>query len=534
MEKIIRAIDKGGFQATLLFGVSGSGKTEVYIRSIRRVLALGRQAMLLVPEIMLTTQLLQRLSTRLPEIAVIHSGMTEVQRARTWRQVAAGDKKVVLGTRSAVFAPCPNLGLICVDEEQETSYKNLQAPRFHVRDVAIMRCKRLQIPVVLGSATPALETWYHSIHRRDYQRVTLGHRVKNLPLPVVQIVDMGEEHREQRKPVALSRLLMHLMNATLERGEQALILVNRRGFANRIFCPACNTRITCPSCNVNLVVHVSSGMAVCHYCRRRIKTPTICPNAECGEKLVQSGLGTQRLERILEARFPSARIQRVDSDTMKHRRHYQAILDDFSARRIDVLVGTQMIAKGLDFPFVSFVGVIHGDVGGFAGDFRSQERLFQLITQVAGRAGRAEVSGRVVVQTMTPDLPALRLALRHDYEAFATQELPLRQRVGLPPFRRLARIVLSHPRQETVRQEAEALNGRVREAIDTLGLELADTLGPSPCVLPRLRGRYRYELLVRTAGASAMRKLTHHLSTLGKLRTKADSMVIDVDPVSLA
>ena len=533
LDKINRKIKGNRFSVTLLFGVSGCGKTEVYIRAIRGVVERGRQAVLLVPEIVLTTQLVQRLAARFEKVALNHSGLTDAQRSLIWRQVAAGEKKVVIGTRSAVFAPCPNLGLICVDEEQETSYKNLQAPRFHVRDVAILRAKQLGIPVVLGSATPSIETWYNSKHREHYERIVMRRRVRELPMPTVQVVDMRDEYAEQKQAVVLSRLMDRLLAVALQRGEQAVILMNRRGFANRIYCPACRMHLTCPNCNVNLVVHTATGESICHYCRSRIPTPTRCPNVTCGEKLVQFGLGTQRVEEVLAARFPEARIARVDSDTMTHRRKYQQIVDDFESRKVDVLVGTQMIAKGLDFPCVSFVGVIHGEPQGLATDFRAHERLFQLITQVAGRAGRGDAPGRVVVQTTMPEIPALTCALAHDYESFVADELPVRQKTGLPPFRRLARIVLAHPREATARGEAEALHGRVQEAIDSLAVPYADILGPNPCPLARLRGRYRYDLLLRTLGASDLRQLIHKLEESDALRTKAESILLDVDPVSL-
>ena len=534
LEAIGNALDAKRFGVTLLYGVSGSGKTEVYIRAMRRVVEAGRQAILLVPEIVLTTQLVTRLASRFHDVAVQHSGLTESQRSVIWRQVKSGEKTVVIGTRSAVFAPCPNLGLICVDEEQETSFKNLAAPRFHVRDVAIMRAQQLGIPVVLGSATPSLETWYRSERRRDYQRVELSRRVRDLPMPRVDVVDMDSECAEAKAPVVLSRLMEQLLGETLERNEQAVLLVNRRGFANRLVCPTCRTRLTCPNCNVGLVAHSATGQSLCHYCRTRIDTPTVCSNVSCGAKLVQFGVGTQRVESILAARFPGVRVRRVNSDTMKHRSHYREVVEEFSARKIDVLVGTQMIAKGLDFPFVSFVGMVEADLSGVSSDFRAHERLFQLVTQVAGRAGRADVAGRVVVQTTDPTLPAMRFALEHDYPAFAANELAVRERIGWPPFRRLMRVVLSHQREEVVRREAEALAERVGESIDALSLSYADVLGPSPCALSRLRGKYRYDLLVRVLNASDLRTLSDRLEASGALRTKAVSMMIDVDPVSLS
>ncbi len=533
LNRITTRMDNGGFGVTLIHGVSGSGKTELYIRAMQRAVATGAQGILLVPEIVLTTQLVGRITSRFETVAVLHSGQSETQRSLAWRQVAAGERSIVIGTRSAVFAPCPSLGIICVDEEQETSFKNMQAPRFHVRDVAIMRGKHLNIPIVLGSATPSVETWFNSEHRETYQRVSLRRRVNDRPMPKIHIIDMRDEFADLRRMVVLSRVTERLLSETLSRGEQAMLLINRRGFADRLCCLSCKTRLRCPNCSVGLVVHRVAGRSICHYCRSQIPTPDTCPNPSCGEKLVQMGLGTQRVEDVVAARFPDAKVRRVDSDTMTHRDHYQQIVDDFENRRIDVLVGTQMIAKGLDFPFVSFVGVIDADIGAVAADFRAQERLFQLMTQVAGRAGRARTEGRVAVQTSMPDLPALQHAARHDYESFVTEELELRRRVGLPPFRRIARIVLSDPREQKARQEADALGQRIRESLTALALPDADVLGPNPCVLPRLRSRYRYELLVRTRDASSMRRLTAHLDQKRALNTRASSTMIDVDPVSL-
>jgi len=534
LERIAEHIDDARFAVTLLFGVSGSGKTEVYIRAIQQVVASGKQAILLVPEIVLTTQLVGRLASRFSDVAVNHSGLSDTRRSIIWRQIASGEKKVVIGTRSAVFAPCPDLGLICVDEEQETSYKNLQAPRFHVRDVALMRTQQLGIPVVLGSATPSIETWYNSEHRAHYRRVALRRRVKELPMPRVHIIDMRDEWRDLKRRVVLSRTLERLLSETLDRGEQAVILMNRRGFASRIFCPDCGMGLVCPQCSVGFVVHVASGQALCHYCRNRIATPTVCPNIGCGGKLVQVGIGTQKVEEVLRSQFPKAVIRRVDSDTMRHRDHYQEVVDQFEARQIDVLVGTQMVAKGLDFPFVSFVGVISADTCSMATDFRSQEHLFQLMTQVAGRAGRASTGGVAVIQTTMPEAPALRFAVEHDYESFARLELESRRATGFPPYRRLTRIVLAHKREETVRLEGEAFAGKVVDAIKLAGLEHADVLGPTPCPLTRLRGRYRYDLLLRTKSASAMHDLIKRLRESGAMRTKAQSTIVDVDPVSLA
>jgi primosomal protein N' (replication factor Y) (superfamily II helicase) len=531
--ELTRAIESKTFSANLLFGVSGSGKTEVYVHAMRDVIARGKQAIMLVPEIVLTTQLVQRLSMRFTRVAVVHSGLTGVQRSLMWRAIAAGKKDVIIGTRSAVFAPCPNLGLICVDEEQETSYKNLQAPRFHVRDVAIIRASKLKIPVVLGSATPSLETWYNSEHKPNYRRLTIANRVKDLPMPKVHVVDMEQEQAEIKAQLSLSRVMEQLLTQTLERKEQALVLVNRRGFARQLFCPACRTTHRCPNCDIPFVVHASTGRVVCHYCRASEKTPTHCQSVSCGEKLEQSGQGTQRIEWILNEMFPDARVSRVDSDTMTHRRHYEEIVTRFTNREIDILVGTQMIAKGLDFPFVSFVGMIDADAGAIGSDFRAHERLFQLVTQVAGRAGRADATGRVVVQTKNPNLPAFTHALAHDYVAFVEEEIAARKKSHWPPFRRIARIVLAHQREQTAEQEASALSGRIEEAIVELKLDYADVLPAAPCALSRIKGRYRYDVIIRTHTASDLRKLLTHLESKKALPTKAQSQILDVDPVSM-
>jgi len=533
LSSIREAIDARRFSVTLLFGVSGCGKTEVYIRAIRDVVGAGFQAILLVPEIMLTTQVAQRLASRFPRVAMMHSGLTDAQRSVLWRHIAAGERSVIIGTRSAVFAPCPRLGLICVDEEQETSYKNLRAPRFHVRDVAIMRAKQLGIPVVLGSATPSVETWHLSGAHKDYRRVAIRRRVKGLPMPRVDVIDMRVEYVERKQSLVFSRTLERLLGETFDRGEQALLLMNRRGFANRLFCPDCKTRVVCPQCNVGLVMHSATGQSMCHYCRTRMVTPTRCLNPTCNAELVRFGVGTQQVEDVLARMFPDRRIARVDSDTMRHRSQYEELVRRYETREIDALVGTQMIAKGLDFPFVSLVGVVHADIGAFSADFRAHERLFQLITQVAGRAGRADAAGRVVVQTTTPDLPAFTFALKHDYESFAEAELASRRAIGLPPFRRLARIVVADRRDAKAGEEAESLAVRVRGSIAALALSHADVWGPTPCAIARLRGHYRHEIIIRTANATDLRALLSALQTANALRTKADSTIVDVDPVSM-
>ncbi|MEP0844754.1 MAG: primosomal protein N', partial [Phycisphaerae bacterium] len=379
----IRRIDElsanNEFRAVLLFGVSGSGKTEVYIRSIRAVVARGRQAILLVPEIALTTQLVDRLAGRFRDVAVVHSGLTGAQRSRTWSAIAAGRKKVVIGTRSAVFAPCPNLGLIVVDEEQEGSYKNQQSPRFHTRDVAVKRAQLAHVPVVLGSATPSLETWWNCERLPHFERITLPERIAGLALPAVAFVDMRAEARQRPGGIhLLSRQMEHELAAALDSGKQAVLLLNRRGFASYLVCGRCRTPIVCPNCRVNMVFHKTIDKALCHYCSARMIVPRRCGDASCGGTLIRFGMGTQRVEQELREKFPRARLARADSDTMTRVSIYEQVLRDFLDRKLDILLGTQMIAKGLDFPGVSFVGVVNADTSLSAPDFRAAERTFQL------------------------------------------------------------------------------------------------------------------------------------------------------------
>lgn len=527
-------VDAGSFRVALLYGVSGSGKTEVYIQAMRRALAAGRQVIMLVPEIALTTQLFNRLACRFQNVAVIHSGLTGVHRSLTWSGIRSGEKTVIIGTRSAVFAPCPNLGLIVVDEEQESSYKNLQAPRFHVRDVAIKRGQQLSIPVILGSATPSLEAWHNCSRFEHFERIDLPNRVRNLPMPTVCIADMADEYKVQTGMAVLSRLLLRGLERTLSRGEQAVLLLNRRGYAGAILCRSCKFRFRCPDCHTSMVYHAARNELVCHYCAQRTRAPERCPNPSCRSKLIQFGAGTERIEERLKRYFPKARIRRVDSDTMRHRGAYHRLVEEFEAREIDVLIGTQMVAKGLDFPFVSFVGVIGADISSSAPDFRAGERLFQLVTQVAGRAGRGDVAGDVVVQTMSPDSPSLRAAVRHDYDAFVADELAIRRHTHMPPFSRLARVVLSDEKEPRARDAAQTVAEHARKVIAESRIESADVLGPMPCVLTRLRKRYRYEFLIRADTSATMGAVIDRLRGEGLFRAAASRVIIDVDPVSLA
>jgi primosomal protein N' (replication factor Y) len=530
--RIDQLTQENAFRVVLLYGVSGSGKTEVYVQAIRSVLARGRQAILLVPEIALTTQIVDRLASRFQDVAVIHSGLTGVQRSLTWSAIARGIKRVVIGTRSAVFAPCPDLGLIVVDEEQEGSFKNQQSPRFHTRDVAIKRAQLGSIPVVLGSATPSLETWYNCQRMGHFERIALADRIAGLPMPEVEFVDLRLAQRERPGFHLLSARCESLLRQTLEQGRQAVLLLNRRGYASYLMCSRCRQAIVCPNCRVNMVFHQTTGQALCHYCHARTAVPTRCSDSTCGGKVVRWGMGTQRVEEELRRKFPESRIARADSDTMTHREHYQELIRAFAAHETDVLIGTQMIAKGLDFPEVAFVGVINADTTLSIPDFRSAERTFQLVTQVAGRAGRAESDGRVVVQSLAGLTPAVRHAMGHDYEGFASEELAIRQRIGWPPFSRLARVVVSDRSPERALAEAKRLVDLIRGHIADRQLP-ADVLGPQSAPLARLRNLYRFDFLIRSPSAGRLLETMERLRNDRILKSGSRNVMVDVDPVSL-
>ncbi len=535
LNRIESGIAEAAFKAFLLYGVSGSGKTEVYIRAMQRVVDSGQQAIMLVPEIALTAQLMKRVAERFDRVAVIHSGLTGAQRSLAWEDIRQGKTPVVIGTRSAIFAPCPDVGLIVVDEEQEPSYKNLQSPRFHVRDVAIMRAQKLGIPIVLGSATPSLETWNNCLHRKAYERLDLPTRVMDRSMPAVKLVDMTHRSAPD-KTVTISQPLQSALAETLERKQQAVVLINRRGFASWLFCPSCKSRIECRRCNAGMILHRLRKIVLCHHCHEQAPIPHRCPQMSCGGRLLTGGGGAERVEDELKQMFPTVRIMRADSDTMTHASKYTELVKSMEQGEVDILLGTQMIAKGLDFPSVALVGVIGADLAGAAGDFRASERLFQLVTQVAGRAGRAEIEGRVLVQTLSPNLPALRCSLTHDYCSFVESELAFRREQYLPPFTRMARIVISGKRESELVTDGNAIADRIRSVVEELGSEASNVrvLGPHPCVLERLRGSYRFELLLVAQSATELNKVLAAVRASGGFKSKSRSLMIDVDPVSLS
>jgi len=517
----------GGFAPLLLQGVTGSGKTEVYIRAIRRAVADGGQVILLAPEIALATQTLQRLARRLGRVAVLHSGLTDARRAHYYRLIREGNASVVIGPRSAVFAPTRNLRLIIVDEEHEGSYKQDNAPRYHGRDVAVKRAHLAGVPVVLGTATPSLES-YLNVRKGRYELLELPDRVKGLPMPKLDLVHLRKDLSPHRVEL-IGRTLTARIAATLDRDQQIILLMNRRGYASFVFCPSCQWEMQCPDCSRAMVYHQATQQAQCHYCQHAALLPEYCP--ACSKKLLLFGMGIQRIEDELARKFPAATVARMDSDTMTSAGQFTRLLDSFRAGDIDILLGTQMVAKGLDFPRVALVGVVSADTSLAIPDFRSAERTFQLIVQVAGRAGRAERGGEVVVQSLHVDEPAIQKALGHDYAGFAEYELPLREQTGLPPFSRMVRLLLRHESAARCEQAAGELAARLRVIFPPE--RSVGVMGPMIAPIARIRKQFRWHVLLTSPTPGAIqRRLRPVMDSLA--RDLGVELIADVDPMSLA
>ena len=514
-----------GFSATLLYGVTGSGKTELYVRAIRKVVAEGQQAILLVPEIALATQTLSRLLDRLPRVAVLHSALTDSHRAFYYQQIRDGHASVVIGPRSAVFAPARKLGLIIVDEEHEPSYKQDTAPRYHGRDVAVMRANLSHVPIVLGSATPSLES-FHNVNLKRYDMLRLPNRVRGLPMPKLQIVHLRKEITTGRIEL-IGRTLTQKMAGALDRGEQIILLLNRRGYASYVFCPKCKWVMSCENCTRAMVFHRATQLVMCHYCGESAALPECCP--ACRGKLLLFGFGIQRIEGELARKFPAARVARMDSDTMTSPKQFQKVFEQFAGGQLDLLLGTQMVAKGLDFPRVSLVGVVSADTSLTIPDFRAAERTFQLVVQVAGRAGRSDLPGEVIVQTLHGDEPAIRFAAAQDFNAFAEKELYERRQAGYPPFSRIVRFIVRHNDVERASDGAAALARRLRDLLPGDGVSIA---GPQPALVKKIREQFRFQVLLiaRHAGL-VQRKIGPHMGALCR-EAKAE-VIADVDPANL-
>lgn len=529
LQRVTDAVDSSEGKTLVLHGVTGSGKTEVYIRAIEHVVRFGRGAIVLVPEISLTPQTRGRFERRFQSVAVLHSQMTPAERHFQWQRIRRGEVQVVVGPRSAVFAPFPRLGLIILDEEHDASFKQDTQPRYHARKVAHARAMSLGIPLVLGSATPSLESW-QATQTGHAELVPLPSRVNDLPMPEVQLVDLRV--RDDRTSGAISRPLHSAVQETLAERGQIILLLNRRGFATTIQCPACGHVVACPDCDMPLTHHRDGGKAICHYCDFTIATPPWCPACRF-DGIRYGGLGTQRLEVEVKAKFPSARIARMDSDTMRRPGSHQRVLSMFRSGDLDILLGTQMIAKGLDFPNVLLVGVINADGALHFPDFRAAERTFQLVTQVAGRTGRGDRGGRVIVQTFTPEHPAIQAASRHDYDQFAKDEMAVRRRFNYPPLGSVGRIIIRGTVEDVTEAIADSLLARLEAARDKLGVEVR-ILGPAPPPISKLRGKYRFHILLQSVEAAHLGETIRKATETFTIAEKDDvQYVIDIDPMDM-
>ena len=531
LKQITEALDSpGSARPILLHGVTGSGKTEIYLQAIPATLARGRSAIVLVPEISLTPQTVERFKGRFAEaqdaVAVLHSHLSEGERHDEWHKIHSGRARIVIGARSAVFAPLKNLGLIIVDEEHETTYKQEEAPRYHARDVAVVRAKIEKCVAVLGSATPSLESYYNATIGK-YRLATLTQRVDDRQMPLMRIVDLRQERRKERAIAILSEKLRGAIADRLEKREQTILFLNRRGFSTSLLCSNCGEARNCPNCSVALTFHRHVARLSCHLCGHTAAVPKKCP--ACGkDALIYAGFGTEKVESTVAHIFPNATVRRMDADSMTRKQAYRDTLLNFRAGKIDILVGTQMIAKGLHFPNVTLVGIINADLALHLPDFRAGERTFQLLTQVAGRAGRGETPGEVFVQTYTPFSPSIQFARHHDFPGYFQQELEFRERCDFPPFKHAILITVRSAHEARAKFSAETLARRLREA---LGPEFI--LGDAaPAPLEKLQGQFRFHILMRGEAIVRLSRLVRE--TLDKLPFPEDvAVAVDVDPYQL-
>jgi primosomal protein N' (replication factor Y) len=538
LDTITEAVAGSEFRPFLLYGVTGSGKTAVYLAAMRRALEAGKSAILLVPEIGLTPAMAAQLHHAFgTEVALLHSALTPEERGEQWHRIRRGEARVVVGTRSAIFAPVDQLGLVVVDEEHDGSYKQESMPRYHARDVAVMRAKLAGATVVLGSATPSLETW-HNTAQGKYRRIDIRERVMDRPLPTVHLIDMRREFEETGKENLFARALTEATEEALGRGEQAIILLNRRGYSYVVICRACGEKLECENCSIALTYHkaVESGEGLaagqrleCHYCGYKKTVPRLCPKCE-SEFLYFLGAGSQQGEERLQEIFPGARIGRMDRDTVRGRGDMERLLLRLHSGEINLLVGTQMIAKGHDIHGVTLVGVVGCDHALGMPDFRAAERVFQLLTQVSGRAGRGELPGQVIVQTYHPEHYAVLCAAKHDFESFAERELRFRRAMHYPPYASLANVLLQSPRFEEAAGWAAALGRWCQQTM----LKGVRVLGPASAPIAKIKRTYRFHLVMkaesRRALQMALRAMLAHAETVGIPRA---NLVVDVDAVSL-
>ena len=529
-DEIATAVERDEYKAFLLHGVTGSGKTEVYIRAMRATLEQGRTAMMLVPEIALTPVFSRRLRAVFGmEVAILHSNLSAGERYDEWRRIRRGDARVAIGTRSAVFAPLEDIGLIVVDEEHDPSYRQHESPFYNARDVAVMRAHFAGAVVVLGSATPAMESYYNA-KTGKYKYLQLPSRIGDRGLAEAKLVDMRDVFKQKGKDVPLSDELLEALDETHSRGEQSIVLLNRRGFSQFVLCRTCGESLKCKNCDITLTYHRGAQRLVCHYCNYRESVPNICPHCR-SEFLYFVGEGTENIEDQLRKKFPDMRIARVDRDTMGHKGELDQILLDFAAHRIDMLVGTQMIAKGHDFPNVTLVGVISVDIGLGLPDLRSAERTFQLITQVAGRSGRGHKPGHVLIQTYYPEHYALRHAVNQDYEGFYAEEIRYRERLAYPPFFVLGSIMIKHRDHTRAQTNANIL----RRALDAANSDRqVRVLGPAPATIARLKNEFRIQMILKSQSRRALREvLDIALSDAESRGCEMRHVYVEIDPVNL-
>lgn len=525
VNKISGAVTAEEGTTFLLQGVTGSGKTEVYLQSIAQALNQGRTALMLVPEISLTPQIVNRVRRRFgSQVAVLHSSLSNGERYDEWRRIERGEARVVVGARSAIFAPLTNLGLIILDEEHESSYKQDESPRYHAREVAKWRGKYNHAPVVLGSATPSLESRARAL-KGVYQYLKLPHRVNQQPLPPIQVVDMRPEIKK-RGESNFSAPLLYELNQRLARGEQSILMLNRRGFSSFMMCRDCGAVLKCPNCDISLTLHMDTRTMKCHYCGHEEPIPQFCPN--CRSRHIRYyGTGTEKVEQELHQLIPTARIIRMDVDTTRRKGMHEKLLQRFGNHEADILLGTQMIAKGLDFPNVTLVGVLNADTGLGLPDFRASERTFDLLSQVSGRAGRANKQGQVIIQTFNPGHYAIKDAQAHDYDRFFYQEMNLRHQASYPPYYFTVRLMASHPEERVAAQAMAKIHAKLKAALSPATI----ILGPTPRAIARMKRRYYYQIVIKYKKDPALRPTLFEILQDTQSKGFKDVQVsIDPDP----
>ena len=510
----------------LLHGITGSGKTEVYLQTIAKVLEQGRKVIFLVPEISLTSQTIQRIKARFNNVAILHSHLLGTFHYSQWNDIKENKVDIVIGARSSIFAPLKNVGLIIIDEEHENTYKQENSPRYNARDVAILRAAYENAMVILGTATPSLETYYNTISGH-YEKIVLSKRIGNQQLPPIEIVDMSEEVRKRRGHHIISQRLAYYMNQALARNEQVILFLNRRGFAPYLHCKRCGFVLKCRKCDIPMTFHKKLNTALCHYCHAEAHPLESCPDCMTGN-INYRGFGTEKIEDEIIAKFPNYKILRMDSDSMRARNAHEKALTAFERGDVQILLGTQMIAKGLDFPNVTLVGVISADTILNLPDFRASERTFQLISQVAGRTGRGPKGGRVVVQSFNPRHYSITYAAAHDYDGFAKKELEYRKQLNYPPFGKLARIVFRSRKEDKAREKSSVVAEKLKEITKTNGGNL-EILGPSPAPVTKINDMFRWHLLIRSQNHSHIHDALQKISDMLK-PSKSVQAIVDVDP----